>query len=144
MFWLEKHSYLSGILSWKAIKSGIRPWNWPSFAYHGYHHFVALIFVDSERKDQGFLKHFFPHWTHDRKMSCFLFAEHAHMSEKDSITVFCQEFRSISGTVLSSKENWGKKNAILFHGLPNTCCSYGNTAGEERVSTYFCTRIDTE
>lgn len=36
------------------------------------------------------------------------------MSEKDSITVFCQEFRSISGTVLASKENWGKKMLFRF------------------------------
>jgi len=43
------------------------------------------------------------------------------MSEKSSIALFCQEFRSISDTVLASKENQ-RKNALLFHSLPRTYC----------------------
>lgn len=64
------------------------------------------------------------------------------MSEKGSITLFCQEFRSISDTVLASKENQGKKCSSISWLTKDPLDSYQNTVDKEKICIYFLTNID--
>lgn len=63
------------------------------------------------------------------------------MSEKGSITLFCQ-FRSIPDTVLASKENQGKKCSSISWFTKDLLYSFQNTVDEEKICIYFFTGID--